>query len=353
MYCSTQILLNEGRAGHPATRRGMRTKKVRTQDYPTAGPPGDAMSKRKNKTVWAATALPKIVRNQVEAELSQRTKAQQQADDVTIPPHIRASSQQTVDDYTESLHGWEMSDFFWITEAMTRVALDASTDMPGFIPEAEAPAPAGLMAFETSLPTITVRRGPLGRDGTKVEQAPVDAIRWYKSAGKFQFMFLCRNENFGPHLIDPAAPLQEFYAVRVESTSLIFDEITDSGVQVSLLALIGAAWHLMQQPTVATPQPRAAGTGTPRGPRQPGERPSAVVTTIDLRTMRFVDTDREPGPDDTGRTYAHRWVVRGHWRNQPHGKDHAQRRLQWVPSYVKGPEGAPLLASEKVMVWRR
>lgn len=311
------------------------------------------MSKRKNKAVWAATALPKIVRKQVEAELSQRTKAQQRADDATIPPHIRASSQQTVDVVTESLHGWEMSDFFWITEAMTRVALDASTDMPGFVPEAEAPAPAGLMAFETSLPIITAPRPLLADDGTEVTAAPVDAIRWYKGPGSFHFEFLCRAENFGPHLLDPVAPLQELHGVRVESTSLIFDEMNDSGVQVGLLALIGAAWHLMQQPTVATPQPRAAGTGTPRGPRQPGERPSAVVTTVDLRTMRFVDTDRETDPDDTGRTYTHRWVVRGHWRNQAHGKDRARRRLQWVPSYIKGPEGAPLMASEKVMVWRR
>ena len=354
MYCSTQVLLNEGRAGYPATRRGMRTKKVRTQDYPTAGPLGDAMSKRKNKAVWAATALPKIVSKQVESESFNRRQAQLRAESLGWETSaVGAGATASLTRSADSLHGWEMSDFFWITEAMTRVALDASTDMPGFVPEAEAPAPAGLMAFETSLPTITAPRPLFAHDGTKVEQAPVDAVRWYKAAVRFCFEFLCRTENFGPHLIDPAAPFQEIYAVWVNSTSLIFDEITDSGIDVSLVALIGAAWHLMQQPTVATPQPRAAGTGTPRGPRQPEERPSAVVTTVDLRTMRFVDTDREPDPDDTGRTYAHRWVVRGHWRNQPHGKARAQRRLQWVPSYTKGPEGAPLLASEKVMVWRR
>lgn len=40
----------------------------------------------------------------------------------------------------------------------------------------------------------------------------------------------------------------------------------------------------------------------------------------------------------------HRWIVRGHWRQQPYGPNSALRRPRFIPPYVKGPEGAPLLA---------
>lgn len=39
--------------------------------------------------------------------------------------------------------------------------------------------------------------------------------------------------------------------------------------------------------------------------------------------------------------------------SQPHGPERALRRQQWIPAYIKGPDGAPLLATERVNVWRR
>lgn len=39
--------------------------------------------------------------------------------------------------------------------------------------------------------------------------------------------------------------------------------------------------------------------------------------------------------------------------NQPYGPGQSLRRQTWVPSHVKGPQGAPLLSTEKVNVWRR
>jgi hypothetical protein len=41
------------------------------------------------------------------------------------------------------------------------------------------------------------------------------------------------------------------------------------------------------------------------------------------------------------RVYKTRWVVRGHWRNQPYGPERALRRLTWIEPHWKGPEGAP------------
>lgn len=38
-----------------------------------------------------------------------------------------------------------------------------------------------------------------------------------------------------------------------------------------------------------------------------------------------------------------RFVVRGHWRNQPHGPAHQLRRRQWIQPHWKGPETGPQL----------
>jgi len=38
-----------------------------------------------------------------------------------------------------------------------------------------------------------------------------------------------------------------------------------------------------------------------------------------------------------------RFVVRGHWRNQPHGPAHQLRRRQWIQPHWKGPEAGPQL----------
>ena len=53
------------------------------------------------------------------------------------------------------------------------------------------------------------------------------------------------------------------------------------------------------------------------------------------------------------RVYTRRWIVRGHWTHQAYGPGRESRRLQYIEPYIKGPEGAPLVATEKVMVWRR
>jgi len=38
-----------------------------------------------------------------------------------------------------------------------------------------------------------------------------------------------------------------------------------------------------------------------------------------------------------------KWVVRGHWRNQPHGKESKERKLIWIQPFVKGEEFAEVI----------
>jgi hypothetical protein len=44
------------------------------------------------------------------------------------------------------------------------------------------------------------------------------------------------------------------------------------------------------------------------------------------------------------------WIVRGHWRNQPCGPNHSERKRIWIQPHWKGPEDAPRLFREhKIM----
>ncbi len=52
------------------------------------------------------------------------------------------------------------------------------------------------------------------------------------------------------------------------------------------------------------------------------------------------------------RHWDHRWIVRGHWRNQwyPSTEEH---RSKWIPAHVKGPDDAPLKAPKRVYLANR
>jgi hypothetical protein len=117
-----------------------------------------------------------------------------------------------------------------------------------------------------------------------------------------------------------------------------------------VVAALASAWLLMQQPLLIDRSREHADKPTARAYARDG-LPSPDVTVVDLRRQYTPqDQDADAGG---GRHYKHRWIVSGHWRNQAHGPGLALRRQTWVPAHVKGPEGAPLLATEKVNVWRR
>ena len=119
-----------------------------------------------------------------------------------------------------ALH-FRAAELYWVTRDMTRVALDASTDMPPWTPSAVIPVPIGLLIWAEDLPRIVWR----GHDNNPM--VPIDGVLWEQSGG---------------------------YVNR-------------------------------------------------------------RVSIIDLRRQ-----DNHSGATETAaREYKHRWYVRGHWRQQPHG----------------------------------
>jgi hypothetical protein len=101
-------------------------------------------------------------------------------------------------------------------------------------------------------------------------------------------------------------------------------------------------WTLMGQTITVTERQRPLRPHEERKLRRRGQDPT--VTYVRLRQVRHVDHD----PDsDTAREYHHRWLVSGHWRQQPYPSTGEVRPI-WIAPHIRGPEGAPLLKREKV-----
>lgn len=107
-----------------------------------------------------------------------------------------------------------------------------------------------------------------------------------------------------------------------------------------------AAWNLMKQPLVGI-ENQGPTRQQLRQAQRSGETTPPTVRVIKLRTV-----SGEPSNDTGRQAYQHRWMVRGHWRQQwyPSIKDHRPVR---VTPHVKGPEGAPMLTAPKVYLFRQ
>lgn len=241
----------------------------------------------------------------------------------------------------------QLAELFWVTRDMTAAALDGSTDLPDDTAlGAHLPTSHGLLVYESGvLPPLPALQ--------RFEQAGVSALSWSVIGPEVRIVAWSWMESVRSILVLPEGRRQDEAPdmLPVETITMPLDADDGWGVleeyQRAVVALLVTTWIMMMTPTVAETQQwteRRSNAGSVR-------RPPAMVTTIQLRRLARRPVDEEHG--ESGRVYTHQWVVRGHWRQQPYGPQRSQRRTTWVPSYIKGPEGAPLLAREHVHVWRR
>jgi hypothetical protein len=113
--------------------------------------------------------------------------------------------------------------------------------------------------------------------------------------------------------------------------------------------MMATFWLLASQPNIA----EASDAPLPRPVRRREERagrPAPRVRLVDVRRPR-----RPPGPPGAHRDvdWSHRWVVRGHWRQQAYGPGRTLHRPRWIAPFVKGPDDKPLVVDETVKVWQR
>lgn len=150
-------------------------------------------------------------------------------------------------------------------------------------------------------------------------------------------MFIPDDERVGPPEI---VPPEDYARFAVGTTNVLAKSTTnDSRFLLALLMLLNqtvtsVAEHQMDKQT-------AKRFGRMKIPSK--------ITVIQLR--------RHEGSRQHGESlveWAHRWVVRGYWRNQPYKVDGktVYRRI-WIAPHIKGPEGLPLKQSEKVYAFVR
>lgn len=251
---------------------------------------------------------------------------------------------ETGDAAARHLHG----ELYWATSDMAALATAAGRDLDTIRWAAEdRPSPTGLLVMD----------GGIGWWPGRSVDAPVDAVSWGPAPGGLLLTFWVaaahrlaimhpRQTRAGAADLPPLVPLGgRTVAVHINATPA---EEIDTDLR-AILTTVWAAWQLMSQPTLAELRPAVVDRTLTRSYGRAG-RGQPEVTIVDLRRL-YQPGDREG--EDEGRTYRHRWVVRGHWRNQAHGPGRSERRRIYVPSYVKGPNGRPLLTRERVNVWRR
>lgn len=123
------------------------------------------------------------------------------------------------------------------------------------------------------------------------------------------------------------------------------DGTVEASVRLAQFFIAGIVW-LEQRILTAEP---AVGTRqvTRQAQRKYNLDKRPLISVVQLRRRQGTTSPR--GDGSPGRTYTCRWVVAGHWRNQPYGpKGRTSHRLIWIDSFVKGPDNQPLRETQKI-----
>lgn len=104
-------------------------------------------------------------------------------------------------------------------------------------------------------------------------------------------------------------------------------------------------WLLMGQ-TLASFEDIEPAKGSVKFVRRIDPALLAATRYVQLRHRGYGPESREAG--DSGHARQHRWIVRGHWRNQFYPSRQANRPI-WIDPHIKGPDGAPVLDPSKLV----
>jgi hypothetical protein len=268
--------------------------------------------------------------------------------------------------------GLRAAELFYVTSDMTALAHHAAASLTDFDMRPEdLPAPVGMLVFEDppmryeaagNQPIRLVTWGPwLGHlavdywSGTREYLDQVDAALPAYMAN----LDPAENEKwlrakFAHVRPGQMAALHPIHGFTYQRTTLIEPGTPDlSGTpegDIALLRLIQATWLLMGQ-SLATSERVAADRPSRRRIQRLDRDYGTEVRLIRLRRAR-TDRGTDPAERPGTREYQHRWVVRGHWRDQWYPSRGAHRPL-WISPYIAGPEDAPLIGGEKVFVLAR
>jgi hypothetical protein len=118
-------------------------------------------------------------------------------------------------------------------------------------------------------------------------------------------------------------------------------------LQRRLAAVASGIWQLWHEPRELVEHRRVPGTPSKARRRHGKRRQPSPIRIIDVRPH---EGGSHGGHHHAGHDY--RWLVRGHWRMQPCGKGHADRKRIWIEEHSAGPGDKPLRTTPRVNVIR-
>lgn len=260
-------------------------------------------------------------------------------------------------------HDLAQADLYWVTKPMAALACSAAESLDEVRWCAgDQPAGSGLLVWDHGISLVDWGES----------KVPVSAVSWHPHCdyGLAVCLYVARHvladmmaqhnapalgikaEVYASRLAEAMAdlpPLLPVWSTEVATTTE-WSPVILSAPFAALMTTLYATWTLMMQPGIADQTPQEVEPKVRKAIARSGRR-VPDVTLVELR-RRYAPRDHgDAGPP--GRNYQHRWIVGGHWRNQAHGPGRADRRKIWIAPFTKGPDGAPMLATTKVNVWRR
>ena len=285
-------------------------------------------------------------------------------------------------------------DLWYIDEDLCALLNAAHPSMPAFAPRpADLPSQTGFAVFAEPIatyPAEVTRQGTAGdlvevlattggeefRDAAErmySDSATIVAVSWgpvenphWAAGGLWMSFYAASQLHFGDILRDDPAAARRAQAMlpplTVDNEAAIAwrpDGAPANRYQLphasaatagtlSWARLVFATFQLAAQANLAETERQP----TPRPERRRTQRAGLPERDVRIVRLRRGLADQRAAAQPAGaggREWRHRWVVRGHWRNQwyPSLGDH---RPKWIAPYLKGPDDAPLLGGEKVTV---
>ena len=217
---------------------------------------------------------------------------------------------------------------WWVSSDMAKLSVEASKDG---VPEVAPATMTGFVVFEDPLPRSVAPELPHA----------VRAVQW--TARKVE---RGGREGLSVGMCLFTSDRDALADAGVRSLPLTAIDPGQGGHTGFVGDVLRAVWALSSERTVCD------AVEVEQRPRAGVPRPDAMARKVKMLVLR--ESRGRPGAGDgEGRGYSHRFVVRGFWRNQPCGPGHSERRMQWIPPFVKGPADKPLVVKETVRVWRR
>lgn len=149
---------------------------------------------------------------------------------------------------------------------------------------------------------------------------------------------------------------EEIITPTIEAAALVEAEGDVPVAGTNMLRIVHALWLMLEQ-TITVVREEQVERAT--GRRAKRKNLPSGVTVVQLRRAEYVGGGLQGHADVV---WKHRWIVRGHWRWQVCGPKHAlaqetspgvYRARIWIAPFVKGPEGAELIVTEKINVLSR